>query len=169
MESSYRRSRLVCFALTLLVTVIMSTTAAAQGLFGIGFPAVPSVSGFLAGRATSGEPLGRGIAAPVFYAGYMIADPRALTVGVSSPGILGTTVDVSCEYSDKGGLWLGLSQGLQLSDRVGFTASAWYLLPTDSNYEETYDIPLAGAAERGEPAGHGAGLMECWFSALPVD
>ena len=85
---------------------------------------------------------------PVLYLGYEIrrgSDRKPLHFDANLTGSPDGTFAFNADgYSEPGGLWLGLSNYCQVSDRIGVMASGWYLFPAEGEAVETYSVPPAG-------------------------
>jgi hypothetical protein len=141
MESSFGRSRLLVYALPLVLIATMSTAAGAQGLFGTGFPGASYLNGFWRGAVCCGAPGWPGTG-PTIY------------VGGSSDYAAGTAFDFSIHqglinplgaqefrhsYPNRG-VWLGLTLPFDPGPRLGVYASAWSFLRTGNVHSrETYN------------------------------
>jgi len=79
-----------------------------------------------------------------FYVGYEIQQGRnrkplssGLDVSSDQP-LSGIYQQINTHFSDPGGLWLGVSNYCQCSDRVGILLSGWYLFPSGGDAKEEY-------------------------------
>ncbi len=138
--------RVVGLSLIVILLLLAPALVSAQSLFGIGLPWVPSLNGGLLGPkgcGACGEP--GLLCCPSVYVGYEIRqsrDRKPLNFGLDfDPAILGT-FRLNTDFSDPGGLWLGISEYCQIADRVGVMASGWYLFPTAGDALETYGPEL---------------------------
>ena len=129
------------YFLPLLVIMLLLAPAlvSAQGLFGIGLPLVSSWGGVLSGPSGCCDP---GLTCcPSVYVGYEIGLSRVrkpFNFGLDFDPALVRTYRLNTDFSDPGGLWLGVSNYCRIADRVGVIASGWYLFPTSGNAEEIY-------------------------------
>ena len=78
------------------------------------------------------------------------------------------TYQLNTNFSEPGGLWLGVSNYCPLADRIGIMASGWYLFPSGGDAEETYGVGLQANGNGGGngsrvQADRGGGLTERWF------
>ena len=146
------------FLVVILVLLVPAFTAA--DLFGLGMPWVSSWGQTLGGSGSCCDPgvyYGTwGKCCPAVYVGYEIRqgrDRKPLNLGldlstfgspVNFPGIVfGHTQQINTDFSDPGGLWLGVSNYCQCSDRVGILLSGWYLFPSTGDAQETYSTGLS--------------------------
>lgn len=127
-------------SLVVIMVLLAPALVSAQGLFGIGLPWGPSLSGVLSSPSGCCDPGLR--CCPSVYVGYEIGqsrDRKPFNFGLDfDPAALGT-FRLNTDFSDPGGLWLGVSNYCQLADKVGIIVSGWYLFPTHGDAEETYD------------------------------
>jgi len=129
--------------LPLLVIVLLLVPALvfAQGLFGIGLPLIPNWGGMLSGPSGCCDP---GLkCCPSVYVGYEIGQGRDRKPLASSLDLANFYEQVNTHFSDPGGLWLGVSNYCQCSDRVGILLSGWYLFPSTGDAQETYSTGLS--------------------------
>ena len=139
--------------LAVLVLALVPTLGTAQGIATTGFSGIPlfnglsSFGGIFGGpsSATCGEQLfPKSITE--FYIGYM--DHRrgtTIDLGNSStplPGFWDNLSDVT-HHAPIRGVWLGLSETINLNERIGLLGSAWVLLPSNQDDTETYSFPAA--------------------------
>jgi hypothetical protein len=133
-------------SLAVIVLLLAPALVFAQGLFGLGLPWVPSLSGVSSGSASALDP-GGPKCCPVLYLGYEIrqrSDRKPLHFDANLTGSPDGTFALNVDYSEPGGLWLGVSNYCQLSDKIGIMASGWYLFPSEGEAVETYSVPAAG-------------------------
>ena len=140
--------RVVGLSLAVILLLLAPAFVSAQSLLGIGLPWAPSLGGALSGPASCCDPGGLKCC-PVLYLGYEINQSRGrnpLSLGQDFAGSINSSEDVTRQrniaFSDPGGLWLGISNYCQCSDRVGIMASGWYLFPSSGDAEETYTVSV---------------------------
>ena len=136
--------------LAVLALALFPTLGSTQGIATAGFSGIPlfnglsSFGGIFGGpsSATCGEELfPKGITE--FYIGYM--DHRngaTIRLSTDSVPLLGA-FDVTHHYPVRG-VWLGLSETISLSKRIGLFGSGWLLLPSNQADTEIYNIGVAG-------------------------
>ena len=130
MESSFGRSRIILYALPLILVTIMSTSVGAQGLFGTGFPGASYLNGFWSGAVLGCGTPGWPGAGPTVYVGGSADYANGTSYGLVTQGLtLGGLASSQNSYSNRG-IWLGLALPIDLGPRFGVTGSAWTLLRT---------------------------------------
>ena len=140
--------RVSFLTLSVIVLLLAPTLVSAQGLFGIGLPWLSNWGGILSGP--SGD---SGLkCCPSVYVGYEIGqgrDRKPFNFGLDiNPNLPGITYQLNTDFSDPGGLWLGISNYCQIADRLGVMASGWYLFPAHGDAEEIYGFPNVAAGNR---------------------
>jgi len=146
--------RVVGLFFVVIFVLLVPTLVPAADLFGLG-----SLCGYSTGQASSGcggccDPGAYygawGKCCPAVYVGYEIQQGRVrkplnssvdLTTAQVTPGfagIVGSYQGLNTNFSDPGGLWLGVSNYCQCSDRVGIMVSGWYLFPSGGDARENY-------------------------------
>jgi hypothetical protein len=160
--------RRVIGASVVIFVMLLPMLVSAQGLFGFG---VPWAGGPALGNLGAYSGPGGAICCPSVYVGYEIRqgkDRKPLNFGLDfarSFGIDSVSLDFSSQrnidFSDPGGLWLGISNYCQLSDRVGIMASGWYLFPSSGDAEERNNIGL-GISFDETSLGIQFGLRKIW-------
>lgn len=140
MESSFRRARLLIYALPLILIAIMSTAAGAQGLFGMGFPGASYLDGFWRGAVVGcGAPALPG-GGPRVYVGGSADYAGGTAFALSTQGIplLGIS-ELQHNYPNRG-VWVGLTLPFDPGPQFGIYLSAWSFLRTGNvNSRETYN------------------------------
>lgn len=126
------RSRLSACLLPILFIITLVTSSSAQGLFGMGFPGMPSVGGFAAGPAGYGEKADPGIAAPTLYVGWM-EDRRGASYQLSGIFLGVDSFDLNHQYPLRG-TWFGLSETVTFSERLRAIASGWLLAQANNTH-----------------------------------
>ncbi len=144
--------RVVGLFLAVICLLLVPTLAPAADLFGLGTLWGSSWGQALAG---SGGCCGPGACygawgkcCPAFYVGYDIRmgrDRKPFNLSTNLAGVPDGSTGFNTDYSDPGGLWLGVSNYCQLSDSVGIMASGWYLFPSTWDAQETYYNPFTAA------------------------
>lgn len=130
--------RVAILCVGILVLALVPAVVSAQGML----PGLPSFGGILGGRAACGEPTGPGLGPMVFYVGWQ---PGGSNTGFGAGGgPVGGIFQLDQDYGTQG-LWLGLQQSGQLSDWLGFIASGWYLIPSNSSSTEVYNNGILGS------------------------
>ena len=139
-----KRAAVLLFAV--LALALVPTLGTAQGIATAGFSGIPwfnglsSFGGIFGGpfSATCGQELfPKGITE--FYVGYM--DHRnGTTIDFSRSVPLGpfNGYQIRHQYPIRG-VWLGLSETINLSERIGLFGSGWVLLPSNQTDLETYN------------------------------
>ncbi|MBI4963749.1 MAG: hypothetical protein HY913_10785 [Desulfomonile tiedjei] len=119
----------------ILVLGLAPTLVSAQGTFGMGLPGFPSFSGLLGERLGCGQEK-TAFSSLKFYVGW--GDDRiGNRFGESAADLpLGGTSDPRNWRHPNRGLWLGLADQLQFTERIGVLVSGWYLIPSNRNGEE---------------------------------
>ena len=131
--------------LTLAVIMLLLAPAfvSASGLFGIGLPWTSNLGGVLSGPSGCCDP---GLkCCPSVYVGYEIGqsrDRKPFNFGSDFSAAPDGTYQLNTNFSEPGGLWLGVSNYCPLADRIGIMASGWYLFPSGGDAEETYGVGL---------------------------
>jgi hypothetical protein len=129
--------------LTLMSLLLLAPTlVSAQGAFGLTWPWNSSASSFDAAQPTC---------CPALYLGYEIrrnSDRKPLHLDANLTGSPDGTFALNVDHSEPGGLWLGVSNYCQLSDRIGIMASGWYLFPANGDASETYSNPFGFIGDR---------------------
>jgi hypothetical protein len=136
------RSRSASWLLSVAAIFILSSSVGAQGLLGMGLPALP----FLAD--SSGERLScaptKSVCGPLtFYAGWG-ADRRGSTFSfdLRRPD-LGPFADDLLSIRNTSpirGLWLGVAGQANLGGRIGLLADYWIIIPANQSSDETFAI-----------------------------
>jgi hypothetical protein len=75
------------------------------------------------------------------YVGYEIARSKRqkpFNLSADFENIPDGTNQISTNFSEPGGVWLGVSKFCQLADKVSVMASGWYLFPNSGDAEEIY-------------------------------
>jgi hypothetical protein len=131
-----------------VVFVLLIPTLAMADLFGLGMPwgSWGQTSSGCGGCCDPGAYYGAwGKCCPAVYVGYEIQQGRSrkpLSSGLDFTGNALLSQDlfqqVNTHFSDPGGLWLGVSNYCQCSDRVGIMVSGWYLFPSGGDAKEAY-------------------------------
>ncbi len=153
--------RVVGLFFAVIFMLLVPTLVPAEGLLGLGIPWGSSwgqASGCDGGCCGTGAYYGAwGKCCPAVYVGYEIQQGRIrrpvnvsldLTTAGNIPivgdgtGAASLSQQLSTDFSDPGGLWLGVSNYCQLSDRVGILASGWYLFPSSGDAQENYSTGL---------------------------
>ncbi len=149
--------RVVGLFFAVIFMLLVPALVPAEGLFGLGIPWGSSwgqASGCDGGCCSPGAYYGAwGKCCPAVYIGYEIqqgSNRKPVNVGLDlrntanalfTPGLV-LNQQLNTDFSDPGGLWLGVSDYCQLSDRVGIMASGWYLFPSSGDAQETYSTDL---------------------------
>lgn len=137
--------RVIGLSLMFILLLLAPALVSAQGVFGLTLPWTSSRGGVSAGPASCCDP--GGLCCPVLYLGYEIGQSRKrkpLHFNVDLTRSPDGTFAFDIDYSEPGGLWLGVSNYCQLSDWVGIMASGWYLFPGSGEAVETYSVPAGG-------------------------
>jgi hypothetical protein len=132
MDSWRVRPKMLVWGLSFLFVVAWLTPVTAQGLFGAGLPGLSSVEGFLSRPSGCGEKMRPGLAAPVFYVGWM-EDRNGTGYELSSDD-----GRLSHQYPLRG-VWLGLGETIALSDSLGAVLSAWVLVQGNNTHTSELD------------------------------
>ena len=137
--------RVAVLFVAVLVLGLAPTVGSAQGLSTDGFQGLPLFSGLSAfggilggpSVAARGEgPFPKGITE--CYLGYM-EHRNGTGFDLATKSIpLGDVNKFSHHYPVRG-VWLGLSETINLSERIGLVASGWYLLPSNRADTEIYN------------------------------
>ncbi len=143
--------RRVAVLLVAFLVILLPGIVAAEGLFGLGLPGLPSFG--LGGGSGAGcggcavEGGGPGCCTE-FYVGWMTARPGVTFSARTTGGSLGPITNGLQHTYNLQGLWLGLSQTCQLGQNLGFIASGWYLIPSNNSSREDYDLVRLGGPGR---------------------
>ncbi len=139
MESSFGRSRLLIYALPLILITTMGTAVGAQSLFGMGFPGASYLDGFWRGAVGCRARDWPGGGPTVYVGGSAdYAGGTAFELSTRGIALLGVT-ELRHSYPNRG-VWLGLTLPFDPGSRLGIYASAWSFLRTGNvNSRETYD------------------------------
>ena len=130
MESSFGRSRLLIYALPLILITIMSTAVGAQGLFGVGFPGASYLDGFWRGAVLGCGSRGWPGGGPTVYVGGSADYANGTSYGLATRGVaVAGLISSQNSYSNRG-IWLGVTLPIDLGQRLGVSATAWTLLRT---------------------------------------
>ncbi len=142
--------RVVGLFLAVMFMLLTPTFVPAEGLFGLGIPWGSSWGQAPGSCCSPGAYYGAwGKCCPAVYVGYEIqqgSDRKPLNLSLdlttAAHALSGQNVlfgqQLNTDFSDPGGLWLGVSNYCQCSDRVGILASGWYLFPSSGDAQETY-------------------------------
>jgi hypothetical protein len=137
------RTKLVLWLVPFFAILILTGSACARGLFGMGLPGLPSLGGFLGGPTGCGETVLAKSGTLSVYAGWMEdREGTRFTVDGGNADVFGV-VSVQQQYPNRG-LWLGISDSVGLGDALSFIASSWYLVP--SSVPSRQDIVQLGAS-----------------------
>ncbi|HTY24362.1 MAG TPA: hypothetical protein VMC85_14600 [Desulfomonilaceae bacterium] len=132
-----------------VILMLLVPALAAADLFGLGMPWGNSWGQAYNGCGGCCDP---GLmSCPSVYIGYEIRQGRErkpFNFGLDFDPPLGVTYRLNTDFSDPGGLWLGISKYCQIADKVGIMASGWYLFPADGDAEESYGFPNVAAGNR---------------------
>lgn len=141
--SVHSRSILRFLALPVFIAAILVTSASAQGMFGVGFPALPSFGSSLRGTGSYCETPCPPAGPPVFYVGWMEdRNGTCFDASTDGTGILGINRLSHC-YPNRG-VWVGFAGSARISDNVTFLAAGWYLIPTNADSREHYNDGIFG-------------------------
>ena len=78
------------------------------------------------------------VGAPVFYVGWM-EGPRGTSFGADTDGLgLGGLRKLTQRYDNRG-VWFGVADTVTLTDRLGFMASGWYLVPSNTVSQQVFN------------------------------
>jgi hypothetical protein len=153
MVSLFSRSRLLTFALPLVLISTVSTVVGAQGLLGMSFPGVSYLTGFGRGAVGCGSPDCLPVEGPRVYVGGSAdyTGGTAFDISTQGVGLLGAA-EFRHSYPNRG-LWLGLTLPFDPGPRLGLYASAWTFLRTGNvNSLEAYNNnPFLGREWQVEP------------------
>lgn len=150
MSSVRARSRLLLWVLPMLLITPLTTCASSQGLFGAGLPGLPSFGGLFGQNCDTCGPTKTTCGPLVFYAGW--GDDRKGTTfsfdfQASVPGLGEDKAKLQQTYPVRG-LWLGLASQANLSQRIGFLADGWVIVPSNRRSEETARTVFGGVRSR---------------------
>ncbi len=140
MESSFGRSKVLIYALPLILITTMSTAVGAQGLFGMGFPGASYLEGFWRGAVVCGSQGWSPCGCPTVYVGGSAdyAAGTAFDLSTEGANVIGIQ-ELQHSYPNRG-VWLGLTLPIDPGPRLGLYASAWTFLQTgDVHSRETYN------------------------------
>ncbi|HMK35927.1 MAG TPA: hypothetical protein VK463_12715 [Desulfomonilaceae bacterium] len=118
-----------------LMLALLPGLAPGQGLFSL--PGLPSFGNPLGGYSGCGEkvcPAG-GL---VGYVGWM-ENREGTSINADTRGLALLAARNVHHNTPNRGLWLGLTGTACLSDRIGFLASGWYLVPSNTSSRELYN------------------------------
>lgn len=116
-----------------------AASACAEGLGGLGMLGLPSF-GALGGGTLGCGANGLKIAAPKFYLG-MMADGGGTTLDLGHAFFPKLFDNTAHNYNNQG-LWLGVSQLMGLNSGLCFNASGWYLIPSNTESDETFNVDV---------------------------
>jgi hypothetical protein len=126
--------RVAVLCVGILVLAFVPAVVSAQGFL----PGLPAFGGFLGGPYTCGEKPFPRVGAPVLYVGWM-EGPRGTSFGADTDGLgLGGLRKLTQRYDNRG-VWFGLSDTVTLTDRLGFVASGWYLVPSNTVSQQVFN------------------------------
>lgn len=130
---SYRLMKL--FLLPTVLVVMMVTAVYPQSFMSDSLSGLPSLPGLFGNGLKCSD--GKSALSPlIFYIGWG-DDRNGTSFGEGATGLpLGGTSDPRNWHYPNRGWWLGLSEQVQLRDRVGLGLSGWYLLPSNQTAEE---------------------------------
>ncbi|MGB6064216.1 MAG: hypothetical protein WBG50_05385 [Desulfomonilaceae bacterium] len=131
--------RVVVLCVGILALAIIPAAVSAQGLL----PNFPLLGGVFGNSAACGETPSLGLGPLVGYVGWMPYVTNGVALGVGG-GPLGPIYEMDQLYS-LSGVWFGLEQTCHCSDWLGFMATGWYLVPSNSTSTEVYDNGVLGA------------------------
>jgi len=130
-----KRVAVLCVGVLLLALV--PALVSAQGWL----PGLPSFGGMLGGRASCGESLAPGLGPLIFYVGWQ--PPERFRFGANGDPPVGGIAGIGQKYKLQG-IWLGLQESCRASDWLGFMATGWYFIPSNTMSEEVYNRGILG-------------------------
>lgn len=133
------RTKLILWLVPIFAILILTGSANAQGLFGMGLPGLPSLGGFAGATAGCGETLYAKTGTLSIYAGWMEdRQGTRFTVDGGNADVFGV-ISVRQQYPNRG-LWLGVSDTVVLGDGLSVIASSWYLVPSSVPARQHIDL-----------------------------
>ncbi len=140
------RTKLILWLAPIFVILVLTGSAGAEGLFGVGLSGLPSFGGFLGGPTGCGETLYAKTGTLSIYAGWMEhRQGTSFTVDGGNADVFGV-VSVQQQYPNRG-LWLGVSDAVVLGDGLSVIGSSWYLVPSSVPARQDI-VQLGGASSR---------------------
>ena len=126
--------RVAVLCVGILVLAFVPAVVSAQGLL----PGLPAFGGFMGGPYTCGEKPFPRVGAPVLYVGWM-EGPRGTSFGADTDGLgLGGLRKLTQRYDNRG-VWFGVADTVTLTDRLGFMAAGWYLVPSNTVSQQVFN------------------------------